>query len=181
LTCFLSFSSSSLDDVCFSFPAVPHLKLIPEDADPWVNLAAAAKHDPKEAAESQPGESTCNVHKSTCNVHKSTCNVHKSTCNVHKSTCNVPKLTCNVPKSTCNVHKSTCNVHKSTCHRCTQGGEGGGTSCTPYKDSEKLPHKNAIKTTPSLIFSQPQVPPSKEFAKKPKYPPPWISNYCASK
>jgi hypothetical protein len=65
----------------------------------------------------------------------------------------------------------------------TGGGEGGGggTSCTPYKDFEKLPHKNAIKTTPPpLIFSQPQVPPSKEFAKNPKYPPPWISNYCAS-
>ena len=32
---------------------------------------------------------------------------------------------------------------------------------------------------PPLIFSQPQVPPSKEFAKNSKYPP-WISNYCAS-
>ncbi len=32
-----------------------------------------------------------------------------------------------------------------------------------------------------LIFSQPQVPPSKEFATKPQGPPPpWISNYCAS-
>ncbi len=30
-----------------------------------------------------------------------------------------------------------------------------------------------------LIFSQPQVPPSKEFAKK-NQGPPWISNYCAS-
>jgi hypothetical protein len=53
--CSLTFSCISLDDVYFSFPAVPHLKLIPEDADPWVNLAAAAKLDPKEAAESQPG------------------------------------------------------------------------------------------------------------------------------
>jgi len=55
-----------------------------------------------------------------------------------------------------------------------EGGEEGGrggTSCTPYKDFEKLPHKNAIKTTPLLIFSQPQVPPSKEFAKNPKYLP----------
>jgi hypothetical protein len=34
-------------------------------------------------------------------------------------------------------------------------------------------------TPPPLIFLQPQVPPSKEFAKKPKDPP-WISNYCAS-
>jgi hypothetical protein len=33
---------------------------------------------------------------------------------------------------------------------------------------------------PFLIFSQPQGPPSKEFAKKPKDPHPWISNYCAS-
>jgi hypothetical protein len=31
-----------------------------------------------------------------------------------------------------------------------------------------------------LIFSQPQVPPSKEFAKKSQGPPPWISNFCAS-
>jgi hypothetical protein len=53
------------------------------------------------------------------------------------------------------------------------GGERGegGTSFTPYKDFEKLLHKNAIKMTPSpLIFSQPQVPPSKEFAKKNKDP-----------
>jgi hypothetical protein len=48
------------------------------------------------------------------------------------------------------------------------GGRGGrgGTSYTPYKDFWKLPHKNAINTTPPLIFSQPQVPPSKEFAQK---------------
>ena len=64
-------------------------------------------------------------------------------------------------------------------HRCTQGGGEGGTSCTPFKDFWKLPHKNAIKTHTPLIFSQPQVPPSKEFAKKPKIPP-WIFNYCAS-
>ncbi len=34
--------------------------------------------------------------------------------------------------------------------RCTQRGERGegGTSCTPYKDFEKLPHKNAIKGPP---------------------------------
>jgi hypothetical protein len=35
-----------------------------------------------------------------------------------------------------------------------------------------------------MIFSQPQVPPSKEFAKNPKDPkdppPPWIFNYGAS-
>jgi len=31
----------------------------------------------------------------------------------------------------------------------------GGTSCTPYKDFEKIPHKNALKTTPPLIVSQP--------------------------
>ena len=55
-----------------------------------------------------------------------------------------------------------------------------GTSCTPIKIFEKLPHENAIKTTPPLIFSQPQVPPSKEFAKKTQGPSPWISNYCAS-
>ncbi len=51
----------------------------------------------------------------------------------------------------------------------TGGGRGGreGTSCNPYKDFFKLPHKDAIKMTPPpLIFSQPQVPPSKEFAKK---------------
>jgi hypothetical protein len=65
------------------------------------------------------------------------------------------------------------------------GGRGGrgDTSCTPYKDFWKLPHKNEIKTTPPPIFSQPQVPPSKEFAKNPQgppSPPPWISNYWAS-
>jgi hypothetical protein len=46
------------------------------------------------------------------------------------------------------------------------GGLKGGTSCTPSKDFEKLDHKNGIKhkkRTPSQIFSQPQVPPSKEF------------------
>jgi hypothetical protein len=37
---------------------------------------------------------------------------------------------------------------------------------------EKLPHKNAIKHDTRLIFSQPQVPPSKEFAKKTQGPTP---------
>jgi hypothetical protein len=58
------------------------------------------------------------------------------------------------------------------------GGGRGGTSWTPYKDFWKLPHKNAIKTTPPLIFSQPQVPPSKEFFKKPKDPPPDFQLLC---
>ncbi len=53
-----------------------------------------------------------------------------------------------------------------------RGGAGGGTLCTSYKDFWKLPHKDAIKTTPPLIVSQPQVPPSKEFAKKTQGPPP---------
>ncbi len=65
------------------------------------------------------------------------------------------------------------------------GGRGGrgAPHVQPIKIFEKLLHKNAIKTTPPLIFSQPQGPHSKEFAKKIKYPtppPPWISNYCAS-
>jgi len=56
----------------------------------------------------------------------------------------------------------------------------GAPHVPPIKIFEKLPHKNAIKHDPPLIFSQPQVPPSKEFAKKTQGPPPWISNYCAS-
>jgi hypothetical protein len=52
-------------------------------------------------------------------------------------------------------------------YRCTQGGEGeeGGNSCTPLKDLQKLDHKNAIKMKieEPQIFSQPQVPPSREF------------------
>jgi hypothetical protein len=61
-------------------------------------------------------------------------------------------------------------------------GEGGrgAPHVTPIKNLEKLPHINAIKHDPPWIFSQPQVPPSKEFAKKPHGPPPWISNFCAS-
>jgi hypothetical protein len=49
------------------------------------------------------------------------------------------------------------------------GGEGGvaGNSCTPSKDFIKLEYKNAIKhknwRPPLRFFSQPQVPPSKEF------------------
>jgi hypothetical protein len=49
----------------------------------------------------------------------------------------------------------------------------------PIKIFEKLSHKNAIKHDTPLIFSQPQVPPSNDFAKKTQGPP-WISNYCAS-
>ncbi len=61
---------------------------------------------------------------------------------------------------------------KKSCFHIPIDAHRGGTSCTPYKDFEKLPHKNAIKTTPPLIFSQSQVPPSQEFAKNPKDPPP---------
>ena len=47
------------------------------------------------------------------------------------------------------------------------GGEGGGHLTYPLKSLQKLDHKNAIKHEnrgpPSQIFSQPQVPPSKEF------------------
>jgi hypothetical protein len=54
-------------------------------------------------------------------------------------------------------------------------GGGGGLRGTPHvppiKIFEKLPHKNAIKHAPPLIFSQPQVPPSKELVKKNKDPP----------
>jgi hypothetical protein len=48
------------------------------------------------------------------------------------------------------------------------GGERGrgAPHVPPIRIFEKLPQKNAIKHGPSLIFSQPQVPPSKEFAKK---------------
>jgi hypothetical protein len=77
-------------------------------------------------------------------------------------------------------------------------GGGGPPHVPPIKIFEKLPHKNAIKhdPPPPLIFSQPQVPPSKEFAqKKPRtHPPPGfpttvhlcscysksvVLNYCA--
>jgi hypothetical protein len=51
------------------------------------------------------------------------------------------------------------------------GGGGGEPHVPPKKIFEKLPHKNAIKHGPPLIFSQPQVPPSKEFAKKTQGPP----------
>ncbi len=49
------------------------------------------------------------------------------------------------------------------------GGEGEGF----FKFFEKLPHKNAIKHDPPPSFSHnPEYPPQKEFAKKPKDPPP---------
>jgi hypothetical protein len=63
------------------------------------------------------------------------------------------------------------------------GGEGGRgvTSCTPYKEFEKLPHKNAIKTSPSSDFLTTPSTPLKRIYQKPQGPPPpWISNYCAS-
>jgi hypothetical protein len=59
------------------------------------------------------------------------------------------------------------------------GGRGrGGTSCTPYKDFEKLPHKNAIKTTPPWLSHNPKYPPQKNLPKKPNVPPPppWLSH-----
>ena len=61
------------------------------------------------------------------------------------------------------------------------GGEGrrGAPHVPPIKIFEKLPHKNAIKHDPPMIFSQPQVPPQKNLPKNHKDPP-WISNYCAS-
>ncbi len=68
-------------------------------------------------------------------------------------------------------------------HRCTQGGEEGGeggTSCTRYKDFEKLPHKNAIETTPLTDFLTTPSTPLKRIYQKPEGPPPWISNDCAS-
>ncbi len=83
-----------------------------------------------------------------------------------------------------------CRVSNSTKYRCTQGGGGGkgwggrgAPHVPPIKIFVKLPHKNAMKPAPSpLVFSQPQVPPSKESAKKTQgpHPPPWISKYCAS-
>ncbi len=57
----------------------------------------------------------------------------------------------------------------------TGGGRGGrgAPHVPPIKIFEKLPPKNAIKhDPPPLIFSQPQVPPSKDFAKKNQGPPP---------
>ncbi len=57
----------------------------------------------------------------------------------------------------------------------TGGGEGGGgsTSCTPYKDFEKLPHKNAIKTTPPhWFYHNPKYPPQKNLPKTRRTPPP---------
>jgi hypothetical protein len=68
-------------------------------------------------------------------------------------------------------------------HRGGGRGRGRGAPHVPsIKIFEKLPHKNAIKhdPPPPLIFSKHQIPPSKEFAKKPKGPTPWIFNYCAS-
>jgi hypothetical protein len=56
-------------------------------------------------------------------------------------------------------------------HRCTQGGRGG-TSCTPYKDFEKLPHKNAIKMTPPNDFLTTPSYPLKRICQKPDGPPP---------
>jgi hypothetical protein len=53
------------------------------------------------------------------------------------------------------------------------GGEGGGggTSCTPSKDFEKLGHKNAIK-------HENRGPP--RFSHNPKYPLKKFENNCAS-
>ncbi len=50
---------------------------------------------------------------------------------------------------------------------------GGETSCTPYKDFEKLPHKNAIKTTPppTDFLTTPSTP-LKRICQKPQGPPP---------
>ena len=51
----------------------------------------------------------------------------------------------------------------------------------PHVPPIKIFENFHMKMTPPLIFSQPRVPPSKEFAKKNQGPPPpWISNYCAS-
>jgi hypothetical protein len=52
------------------------------------------------------------------------------------------------------------------------GGEGrrGAPHVPPIKIFEKLPHKNAIKHDPPMIFSQPQVPPQKNLPKKPRTP-----------
>jgi hypothetical protein len=49
-------------------------------------------------------------------------------------------------------------------------GGRGARHVPPLKIFEKLPHKNALKHDPLLIFSQPQ--PSKEFAKRLQGPPP---------
>ncbi len=54
-------------------------------------------------------------------------------------------------------------------HRCTTQRGGGGTSCTPSKEFEKLDHKNAIKHEdigPPHIFSHnPNYPSQKQFEK----------------
>ncbi len=57
-------------------------------------------------------------------------------------------------------------------HRGGGRGSRGAPHVPPIKIFEKFPHKNAIKHTHPLIFSQPQVPPSKEFAKKNHRTPP---------
>jgi hypothetical protein len=59
-------------------------------------------------------------------------------------------------------------------------GGGGAPHVPPIKILKNFYIKQ--KNDPTLIFSQPQVPPSKEFAKKPQgHPPPLdFSNYCAS-
>ncbi len=56
-----------------------------------------------------------------------------------------------------------------------------GPQVPPIQIFEKIPHKNAIKHEPPLIFSQPQVPPLKRICQENQGPPPpWIYNYCAS-
>jgi hypothetical protein len=58
--------------------------------------------------------------------------------------------------------------------------KGRGAQVPPIKIFEKLPHKNAIKHDPPDFITTPSTPLKKNLPKKPKDPPPWISNYCAS-
>jgi hypothetical protein len=54
------------------------------------------------------------------------------------------------------------------------GGSGEGcTSCTPYKDFEKLPHENAIKITPPHLTT-PSTPIKRICQKNPRTPPPHV-------
>ncbi len=55
-------------------------------------------------------------------------------------------------------------------HRGVGKGWRGVTSCTPYKDFEKLPHKNAIKHDPPDFLTTPSTP-QKNLPKKPRTPP----------
>jgi hypothetical protein len=56
----------------------------------------------------------------------------------------------------------------------TEGGRGGrgGTSCTPYKDFQKLPHKNALKTTPPTNCLTTLSTPLKRICQQPEVTPP---------